>query len=84
MDPVHLYLASNYDAYITHPYVTSCVADLSNLPPLLIQAGDAEVLRDEDTLLAQRAARAGVKVTHEIYEGGIHGSSHDPLSSLIL
>jgi hypothetical protein len=42
------------------------------LPPLLIQAGDAEVLRDEISLLAHKATLAGVEVRHELYEDAIH------------
>ena len=72
MDPMRLYLGDNYDKYLTHPYICSSIADLSGLPPLLIQCGGAEVLRDEDSLLAQRASAAGVDVTHEIFDGGIH------------
>jgi epsilon-lactone hydrolase len=47
-------------------------ADLSGLPPLLIQTGGAEVLRDDGVRLAQRAHEAGVDVTLDVVEGGIH------------
>ena len=47
-------------------------ADLKGLPPLLIQCGDAEVLRDEGTLLAHKASSAGVSVRHELYEDCVH------------
>jgi hypothetical protein len=43
----------------------------------LIQAGDAEVLRDEITLLAHKASLAGVKVEHEIFEVG-YSVSYSP------
>lgn len=62
----------NYPAKLENPYVSPVLADLSGLPPLLIQSGAVEVLRDEHTLLAQRAARAGVQVTHEVLGGGVH------------
>ncbi|SCV73972.1 BQ2448_6402 [Microbotryum intermedium] len=68
MTPAKLYAPSN----ATHPYVSSVLADHQNLPPLLLQAGGAETLRDEVTLLAHRADRAGVDVTHEIYDSGVH------------
>ncbi len=42
-----------------------------DLPPLLIQSGDSEVLQDEITLLANRAELAGVKVRHEEYQDGV-------------
>ncbi len=38
-------------------------ADLRGLPPLLVQTGGAERLRDEDVALAERARAAGVDVT---------------------
>ncbi|KDE04634.1 hypothetical protein MVLG_04934 [Microbotryum lychnidis-dioicae p1A1 Lamole] len=68
LTPAKLYAPSN----ALHPYVTSVLADHKNLPPLLLQAGGAETLRDEVTLLAHRADRAGVDVTHEIYDSGVH------------
>lgn len=67
MDPVHLYLGpENHDALVTNGLVSPAAADLAELPPLLIQAGGNEVLRDCITLLAQRASTAGVDVTHEV------------------
>ncbi|KAM0755002.1 hypothetical protein T439DRAFT_322062 [Meredithblackwellia eburnea MCA 4105] len=58
--------------YLTHPYVSPLFGKFEGLPPLLIQAGDAEVLRDEITLLAHKASLAGVAVEHEIYEDCVH------------
>jgi len=58
--------------YITHPYASPLFGDLHGLPPLLIQCGDAERLRDEGTLLAHKACLAGVQVEHEIYEDCVH------------
>ncbi|MHA6531978.1 alpha/beta hydrolase [Paenibacillus sp. BAC0078] len=43
-------------------------ADLQGLPPLLIQAGDQEVLLSDAERLAERASTAGVQVTLEIWE----------------
>lgn len=39
---------------------------------MLIQAGDAEVLRDEITLLAHKATTAGTRVQHELYTDQVH------------
>ncbi|THV01413.1 alpha/beta-hydrolase [Dendrothele bispora CBS 962.96] len=72
MNPVALYLGDNMERYITHPYASPLFGDFRGLPPLLIQAGDAEVLRDEITLLAHKATLAGVQVRHELYEDAIH------------
>ncbi|MFB7666348.1 alpha/beta hydrolase [Kitasatospora sp. NPDC056138] len=41
-------------------------ADLSGLPPLLLQAGSNEVLLDDSTRLATRAAAAGVDVILDV------------------
>jgi acetyl esterase/lipase len=47
-------------------------ADLHGLPPLLIQVGDAEVLLDDATVLAERARKAGVEATLEVWPEMIH------------
>jgi epsilon-lactone hydrolase len=46
--------------------ISPVFADLSGLPPLLIQAGTHEVLLDDALRLASRAANADVEVTLEI------------------
>jgi acetyl esterase/lipase len=68
LNPVGLYLGEDIEKYLTHPYASPLFGDFKGLPPLLIQAGDAEVLRDEITLLAHKASLAGVEVVHELYE----------------
>jgi hypothetical protein len=55
-----------------HPYASPLFGNFKGLPPLLIQAGDAEVLRDEITLLAHKATLAGVRVQHELYQDAVH------------
>jgi acetyl esterase/lipase len=47
-------------------------ADLSGLPPLIIQAGSHEVLLDDAIRLAQQAAIADVEVTLDITPGVPH------------
>jgi monoterpene epsilon-lactone hydrolase len=51
-----------------HPYASPLYADLHGLPPMLIQAGDAEILRDDSTRFAAAAQAAGVDVTLEIWD----------------
>lgn len=68
LNPVACYLGEHMEKYLTHPYASPLFGDLKGLPPLLIQGGDAEVLRDEITLLAHKATLSGVKVRHELYE----------------
>ena len=48
------------------PLVSPIFADLTGLPPLLIQAGSHEVLLDDATTLAARAAAHDVAVTLDI------------------
>ncbi len=54
------------------PLAAPLYADLAGLPPLLIQVGTAETLLDDSTRLAERARKAGVKVTLEPWENMIH------------
>lgn len=73
LNPVKCYLGEEgVRKYITHPYASPLFGDFHGLPPLLIQAGDAEVLRDEVTLLAHKASLHGVRVEHELYEDCVH------------
>jgi epsilon-lactone hydrolase len=52
--------------------ISPIFADLSGLPPLIIQAGSHEVLLDDAVRLAQRAATADVEVTLDITPGVPH------------
>ncbi len=54
------------------PLASPLHADLRGLPPLLIQVGRREVLLDDSLRLAQKAQRAGVDVTLEVWPGMIH------------
>jgi acetyl esterase/lipase len=54
------------------PLLSPLYADLSGLPPLLIHVGDAEILLDDSTRIAERAKGAGVDVTLEVWPEMIH------------
>ncbi|MFZ1997059.1 MAG: alpha/beta hydrolase [Solirubrobacteraceae bacterium] len=54
------------------PLVSPIFADLTDLPPLLVQAGSHEVLLDDATRLATRAAANNVAVTLDITPGVGH------------
>jgi monoterpene epsilon-lactone hydrolase len=54
------------------PRASPLYADLHQLPPLLIHAGDHEVLRSDATRLAEKATAAGVPVQLEIWEDMWH------------
>ena len=55
-----------------HPLASPIEADLSGLPPMLIQVGPDEVLLSDATTLAERAGAAQVAVTLEIWPKMIH------------
>jgi monoterpene epsilon-lactone hydrolase len=79
-DPIHqramiLALARNYlgkQGDPCDPLVSPLFADLRNLPPLLIQAGDRETVLDDSIMLADKARAAGVDVQLEVWDGMIH------------
>ena len=55
-----------------HDILNPLTADLSGLPPLLIQVGSIEILLDDATELAAEAGAAGVRVQLDIYPGMPH------------
>jgi monoterpene epsilon-lactone hydrolase len=54
------------------PLVSALYADLTGLPPLLIQVGESEVLLDDSKRLAERAKGFGVDVSLEVWPEMIH------------
>ena len=54
-------------AEFSDPRINLLGADLRGLPPLLVQVGDAEVLRSDSVRLAERARAAGVDVQLEVW-----------------
>lgn len=54
------------------PGASPLFGDLSGLPPLLIQVGDAEVLLDDSTRLHERALAAGVDSTLHVFDEAFH------------
>ncbi|MBW2312743.1 MAG: alpha/beta hydrolase [Deltaproteobacteria bacterium] len=54
------------------PTASPLFADLSGLPPMLLQVGTAETLLDDSTRFAERAKTAGVEVDLEIWDDMIH------------
>ncbi len=54
-------------ASLRDPLISPLFADLSGLPPMLIQVGDDEVLLDDATRLATSAEQAGVRVDLQIW-----------------
>jgi len=54
------------------PLASPLFADLRGLPPLLIQVGDDEVLLDDSVQLAERARKAGVEATLDVWPKMVH------------
>ena len=54
------------------PRVSPLFGDLAGLPPLLLQAGTREMLRDDAVRFAERARSAGVHVELELWHGMQH------------
>lgn len=54
------------------PYISPLYGDLQGLPPLLIYAGEDEILRDDAIRFAEKAKNAGIAVTLRIGEGMFH------------
>jgi acetyl esterase/lipase len=51
-----------------NPLISPLHADFRGLPPMLIQVGDAEILLDDSTRVAERAKAAGVQVELEVWD----------------
>ena len=51
-----------------NPLASPLYAELAGLPPLLVHAGERELLRDDSTRLAERARAAGVHVELRVWD----------------
>ncbi len=54
------------------PRLSPVDADLTGLPPVLIQAGSTEILLADAELMAERLAEAGVDCELQVWEGQVH------------
>lgn len=57
---------------LADPRVSPLFADLSGLPPILVQVGGREVLRDDSLRLAERIEQAGGQIELELWEEMTH------------
>lgn len=55
-----------------HPLASPIFADFTGIPPLLLQVGQHEMLRDDSVRLAAKAQAAGIDVTLEVWPGMVH------------
>lgn len=63
---------AGFDADFEDPALSPLLADLSNMPPTLIQVGSTEILKDDSEKLAKNLTKAGSYSKLEIYSGGWH------------
>jgi acetyl esterase/lipase len=57
---------------LRNPLLSPLYGDYRGLPPLLIQVGEAEILLDDSTRVAERAKRAGAHVDLEVWDEMVH------------
>jgi epsilon-lactone hydrolase len=63
-----------------NPLASPVFGDYRGMPPLLIHAGEHEMLRDDSLRVAKKAKDDGVAVTLEVWPGMFHVfQSHEPL-----
>ena len=66
---MHHYVGSHP---LNDPYLSPLIADLHNLPPMLIQAGADEILLDDSRRFSDCAHAAGVDLTLEVWPNMWH------------
>jgi len=57
---------------LRNPLISPLHGDYRGLPALLIQVGEAEILLDDSTRVAERAKHAGVQVDLEVWDEMVH------------
>ncbi|MAT45721.1 MAG: alpha/beta hydrolase [Anaerolineaceae bacterium] len=56
----------------THPWMSPLFADLNGLPPLYINAGGDEILRDDSVQFINKAVESGIHIQSRIEPGMVH------------
>lgn len=67
---IDYYVPKNMDK--SEPTISPLFADLTGLPPILVQVGSKEILLDDAQRFKERAEQANVKVHFKIYTGMWH------------
>ena len=67
---INYYVPKNMDK--SDPTISPLFADLTGLPPILVQVGSKEILLDDAQRFKERAEQANVKVDFKIYTGMWH------------
>jgi len=68
------FAAASYSARedVRHPLISPVYADLTGLPPLLVQVGSTEVLLSDAERVVSNARRDGVQVNYQVWENMMH------------
>jgi len=66
--------ARNYagEEELTHPYASPLFGDLQGLCPIYVQVGECEILLSDSTRYAEKAEKAGVDTTIEVWPNMFH------------
>lgn len=64
------YVSAAHDP--AHPLISPARAELSGLPPMLVQIGDAEILYEQTLRFVERARAAAVDVEVDVERGMVH------------
>jgi acetyl esterase/lipase len=60
------------DADPRNPLASPVLGDYTGIPPLLLQVGEHEMLRDDSVRLTAKARADGAEVTLEVWPGMVH------------
>jgi acetyl esterase/lipase len=67
-----LRFAEQYTNGLADPLLAPLDADLSGLPPVLVQVAAIDTLRHDGKALAERLTAAGVEASLEVYDASAH------------
>ncbi len=60
------------DHDFSDPFISPLFGDISNLPPMLVQASKSEVLYDDSARFVRKAKKLGIEITFQTWHGLIH------------
>ncbi|ORZ13460.1 alpha/beta hydrolase fold-domain-containing protein [Absidia repens] len=86
MNPQKLYLGDDFSAsMLKHPYVSPLFAEhFEHLPPIMVQSGGCESLRDEIDALYQKINQSNTTFIHnEVYQDMVHVFQAFPLGKSV-
>lgn len=62
----------NKNKYVKNPLVSPIYGDLTGLPPILINVGASEILRDDSIRFVEKARQQGVKASVKVWDDMMH------------